>query len=355
MERIEQLRARFNENDIDGLLITSPTNRRYMTNFSGTAGVALVAEKGAVFITDFRYVEQANEQITGFEIVEHRGPITAEVARQVKKLGVKRLGFEQEHMTFGIHHTYQQELDCQLVPVSGIVNELRLRKDQSEIRILEQAAEIADAAFSHITSYIRPGQTELEVSNELEFFMRKQGAISSSFDIIVASGKRSALPHGVASEKVIEKGELVTLDFGAYYKGYCSDITRTVAVGEPGEELKTIYDTVLQAQLKGMAEIKPGMTGRQADAITRDYITDKGYGKYFGHSTGHGLGMEVHEGPSLSTKSETVLAPGMVVTVEPGIYVSDVGGTRIEDDTLITETGNRSLTSSPKELLILGE
>jgi Xaa-Pro aminopeptidase len=183
--------------------------------------------------------------------------------------------------------------------------------------------------------------------------MRKNGAISSSFDIIVASGYRSALPHGVASDKVIEKGDFVTLDFGAYYKGYCSDITRTFAVGEPSDELKKIYSTVLKAQLRGMNGIKPGMTGKEADALTRDYIKEQGYGEYFGHSTGHGLGMEVHEGPALSFRSDTALEQGMVVTVEPGIYVAGLGGVRIEDDIVITETGNESLTHSPKELIIL--
>ncbi len=241
------------------------------------------------------------------------------------------------------------------MPTTGLVEAIRMKKDENEVKIIQDAANIADAAFAHIIHFIRPGLTELDVSNELEFFMRKQGATSSSFDMIVASGQRSALPHGVASEKIIEKGELVTLDFGAYYKGYCSDITRTVAVGKVSEELRAIYQTVLEAQLRGMSGIKPGLTGKQADALTRDYITEMGYGDYFGHSTGHGLGMEVHEGPALSMKSNTVLEPGMVVTVEPGIYIAGVGGTRIEDDTLITEDGNRSFTHSPKELLIIGE
>ncbi len=183
--------------------------------------------------------------------------------------------------------------------------------------------------------------------------MRKQGAVSSSFDIIVASGVRSALPHGVASEKTIESGELVTLDFGAYYEGYCSDITRTLAVGNISDELKTIYETVRVAQQLGIDGIKPGMTGKEADALTRDYIKEKGYGDYFGHSTGHGLGMEVHEAPGLSMASDVPLQPGMVVTVEPGIYIPGVGGTRIEDDILITETGNERLNYSSKELIIL--
>ncbi|MFC0561630.1 M24 family metallopeptidase [Halalkalibacter alkalisediminis] len=356
MSRIEAVRSKLKEFEIDGLLVTSSYNRQYTTNFTGTAGVALISEQKAIFITDFRYVEQAKEQAQGFEIVQHTGPIYLEVANQVAKLGLKKLGFEQSHLTYEAYQIYEKHIEtASLIPVSDLVEGIRLIKDEKEIKMIQDAADIADAAFEHILTFIRPGITELAVSNELEFFMRNQGAASSSFDIIVASGYRSALPHGVASEKVIEKGELVTLDFGAYLKGYCSDITRTVAVGNVSEELKAIYNTVLEAQLLGMKGIKPGLTGKQADALTRDYITEKGYGDYFGHSTGHGLGMEVHEGPSLSMKSETILEPGMVVTVEPGIYISGVGGTRIEDDTLITKDGNKSFTHSTKQLLIIGE
>ncbi|ADU29960.1 M24 family metallopeptidase [Evansella cellulosilytica] len=355
MERIEKLKAQFAEYNIDGLLITSTYNRRYMTGFTGTAGVAIVSESHAVFITDFRYVEQAQSQAVGYEIVQHSGPIHEEIATQLKRLGIKKLGFEKDHVSYSTYDTYEKVLETTLVPVSGLMERLRLVKDEKEIAIIQEAVDIADAAFEHIQTYIRAGVKEIDVSNELEFFMRKQGAVSSSFDIIVASGYRSALPHGVASDKVIEKGELVTLDFGAYYKGYCSDITRTVAVGEPSKELVNIYKTVLEAQLKGVQGIKPGMTGIEADALTRDHIKSKGYGEYFGHSTGHGLGMEVHEGPGLSFRSNTKLEAGMVVTVEPGIYIAGLGGTRIEDDIVITENGNKILSKSPKELIILGE
>ncbi|WP_017726999.1 aminopeptidase P family protein [Halalkalibacterium ligniniphilum] len=355
MNRVVQLREKFRELEIDGILITSMYNRRYISHFTGTAGAILLSEKEAVFITDFRYVEQAKEQAKGFVVVRHTGSIYEEIAKQVENLGIQKLGFEKAHVTYEAYELYKRIIEAELVPVAGAVEAIRLRKDEEEVNIIAAAAEIADAAFEHIISYIRPGITELEVANELEFFMRKQGAASSSFDIIVASGYRSALPHGVASEKVIQKGELVTLDFGAHYKGYNSDITRTVAVGNVSDELKTIYNTVLEAQLRGMKGIKPGITGKEADALTRDYIESKGYGEYFGHSTGHGLGLEVHEGPALSHKSKTVLEPGMVVTVEPGIYVPGVGGTRIEDDVLITETGNRSFTSATKELLMVGE
>ncbi|WP_456278322.1 M24 family metallopeptidase [Bacillus sp. AK128] len=353
MTKIEKLRNHFQEHDVDGVLITSEFNRRYMTNFTGTAGVAVISREKAVFITDFRYVEQAASQVEGFEVVQHKAAIIDEIANQVEKLGIKRLGFEEDHVTYSTYKTYQNAISAELIPLSGVIEKLRLIKTDSEIKILKEATEIADAAFEHILTVIRPGKTEIEISNELEFFMRKQGAASSSFDIIVASGYRSALPHGVASDKIIQSGEFVTLDFGAYYKGYCSDITRTLAVGQPSDELKNIYDVVLEAQLRGMAGIKPGMTGKEADALTRDYITEKGYGEYFGHSTGHGIGLEVHEGPGLSFKSDVKLEPGMVVTVEPGIYVANVGGVRIEDDTVITADGNQSLSFSTKELIIL--
>lgn len=271
----------------------------------------------------------------------------------MKKLGIKKLGFEQDHVTYSSHKAFNEAVQAELVPVSGLLEKIRLIKTDAEIKILKVAADIADAAYKHILEFIRPGISELDVSNELEFFMRKAGATSSSFDIIVASGKRSALPHGVATDKIIEKGDFVTLDYGAYYNGYVSDITRTLAVGEPEAKLKEIYEIVYEAQRLGMEGIKPGMTGKEADALTRDYISEKGYGEYFGHSTGHGIGLEVHEGPALSYKSDTKLEPGMIVTVEPGIYIPELGGVRIEDDTIITKDGNETLTHSTKELIIL--
>jgi Xaa-Pro aminopeptidase len=353
MEKIEKLRSNFSAHGIDGILITSPFNRRYISNFTGTAGVVLISTDKAQFLTDFRYVEQATKQCQGFEIIKTTGSIPEAVAEQVKQLGIQKLGFEEDYLTFSSFKLYDKEIEAELVPISGVIEKLRLIKTDSELKILKVAADIADAAFKHILDFIRPGKTELEVSNELEFFMRRAGATSSSFDTIVASGHRSALPHGVASDKVIEAGDIVTMDYGCYYNGYVSDITRTVAVGEPDAKLKEIYDIVLEAQLRGMAGIRPGLTGKEADAITRDYITEKGYGEYFGHSTGHGIGLEIHEGPGLSMKSDVVLEPGMVVTCEPGIYIPGLGGVRIEDDTLITKDHNEALTHSTKELIIL--
>lgn len=353
MQRVENFRNLMKENGLDGMLLTSQYNLRYLTNFTGTAGLAVISMDDAVFITDFRYVEQAGEQAQGYTIVQHEGNVIREIASQVSKLGIKKLGFEEEFVTYKGFHDYEKEIRAELVPVSGLVEKLRMIKDQAEIDIIKEAAQIVDDAFEHILTYIRPGVSELDVSNELEFFMRKRGATSSAFDTIVASGERSALPHGVASEKRIEQGDFVTLDYGAYYKGYCSDTTRTIAVGEPSDKLKEIYAIVLEAQQRGVAQIKQGMTGKEADAITRDYIHSKGYGEFFGHSTGHGLGLEVHEGPTLSIRSVDTLQPGMVVTIEPGVYLSGVGGVRIEDDVLITKEGNEVLTHAPKELIIV--
>ncbi|MBL5864587.1 M24 family metallopeptidase [Heyndrickxia sporothermodurans] len=353
MQKLENLRNQFSKQGIDGILITSPYNRRYMTNFTGTAGVVLISETKALFITDFRYVEQAAKQAQDFEIIQHKGIVHEEIAQQLTALGIKKLGFEQDYVNYSDYILYEKSFSVELVPVSSLIENLRLIKTESEIKILKEAADIADAVFKHILDYIKPGVTELEVSNELEFFMRKAGATSSSFNTIVASGTRSALPHGVASDKVIEKGDFVTLDYGALHKGYVSDITRTVAVGKPLDKLKEIYDVVLESQLLAMENIKPGMTGIEADAIARNYISERGYGEYFGHSLGHGIGLEVHEGPALSVRSDIVLRPGMVVTVEPGIYLPGIGGVRIEDDTLITEDSNEKLTHSTKDLIIL--
>lgn len=353
MVKLQKLRQQFQDHGLDAILIASPINRRYISGFTGTAGVAIISENDALFITDFRYTEQAAAQAKGFEIIEHKQGLESEIKKQLNALQVKRVGFEKDHTTYGQYETYKKAFDVELLPVSGLVESLRTIKSPEELAVMKQAAKIADDAFTHIQSYIKPGVKEIEIANELEFFMRRNGATSSSFDTIVASGYRSAMPHGVASEKEIQFGELVTLDYGALYNGYCSDITRTVAVGEVSDELRKIYDIVLEANIRGVNEIKAGMTGKEADAITRDYIKEMGYGVNFGHSTGHGLGMEVHEAPRLSHLSKETLKPGMVVTVEPGIYVAGLGGCRIEDDIVITEEGNERLTFSTKEFIQL--
>ncbi|RRJ66481.1 aminopeptidase P family protein [Paenibacillus oralis] len=353
--RVVRLREAMKLQNIEALLITGEVNRRYLTGFTGSSGYVLVTPEKAWLLTDFRYLTQAAEQAPGFEIVDHGASVTGTIKSLLAQENLERLGFEEEHVVFSAYRTYERELKpTALVPVSGLIEELRLYKDSEELALMKEAAELADRTFLHMLDVLKPGVSEWDAALELETFMRKHGAEGTSFDTIIASGERSALPHGRASERIMQTGELVTMDFGAFMNGYCSDITRTVALGKPADKLREIYDIVLEAQLHTLEHLRPGMTGREADALARDIIARYGYGEYFGHSTGHGLGMEVHENPRVSKTSDTVLKPGMVVTVEPGIYLPGLGGVRIEDDVVITETGVRRLTESTKDYIALG-
>ncbi|ACL69371.1 M24 family metallopeptidase [Halothermothrix orenii] len=352
-KRIQQLRKAMKKMDLDSLIIDSSHNRFYLTGFTGTAGRVLFTPENNYFITDFRYTEQAHEQISGFEILEVNQKAVVEISDILDQDNSSRVGFEARSVTYDVFQKYKKTFNesIKLVPTAGLVEKIRVVKDRSEVETIKKAAEIADSAFKHILDFIKPGVTEREVALELEYFMKKNGGEGNAFDFIVASGKRSSLPHGVASDKVIEDGDFVTMDFGTYYKGYCSDMTRTVIVGEPTPEQKEIYNIVLKAQNEVIKNIRAGMTCKEADAIARDIIAEHGYKDNFGHSLGHGLGVEVHEDPRVSYASDEVLKPGMVVTDEPGIYIADWGGVRIEDDLLITEDGCEVLTSSPKDLI----
>lgn len=353
MERIDNLRIKLEEHGIDALLVTNMYNVRYLANFTGTTGLALLTKENAYFVTDFRYTEQAAEQAKGFEIVKNTGSIYEEVANLVEKDQIKTLGFEDSDVTFATYTQINGLIACDLKPSSGLIEKLREVKSDEEIAIIQKAVDIAEKGYAHILDYIKPGQTEIEVANELDFYMRSLGASSVSFDTIVASGVRSAMPHGVASEKVIEQGDMITIDFGCYYKGYVSDMTRTFAIGDPGEELKKIYQIVYEAHMKVSETAKAGMTGAELDAIARDHITDNGYGEAFGHTTGHGIGLEIHEEPAVSFRNEEELVENNVITNEPGIYIPGLGGVRIEDDLVVTAEGNKVLNSSSKELIIL--
>lgn len=351
--RVEPLRTLTRERGVEAILIQKPENRRYMTGFSGSAGFVLVSATASILLVDFRYVEQAQSEAPGFEVIKADRQFIDTLAEVVPARGLGRIGFESDAMSYKQYEDFSKRLaPAVLVPVDG-VDRLRWVKDDDEIARITRAVEIADEAFTHIRSYLRPGAIEREIAIEMEFFMRRRGADKEAFETIVASGPRSALPHGRASERAISRGDFVTLDFGALYQGYVSDCTRTVVLGEPSAKQREIYDVVLRAQRAALSGIKPGMTGKDADAIARKIITDAGYGEAFGHSLGHGVGLAVHEGPTLSPREEAALAPGMTLTVEPGIYLAGWGGVRIEDLVVITETGCRSLTRAPKELLVL--
>ncbi|MDT2813878.1 M24 family metallopeptidase [Vagococcus carniphilus] len=353
IKRIEKLREKMLEESLTSFLITSPYNLRYLTGFTGTTGMAVITLDDAYFITDFRYTEQASTQCEGYEIVQNVGPIFDELIDLIDEKGIPNMAFEEAHVSFKEFVSLEMLLETELVPISGMIESLREVKDESEVVIIEQACEIADKAFSHILTYIKPGMTEIQVANELDFYMRSLGATGVSFETIVASGIRSAMPHGVASDKIIEQGDLITIDFGCYYNGYVSDMTRTISLGEPSQKLREIYEIVKEAQQKVLDVAKPGMTGVELDAVARDHIASKGYGEAFGHSTGHGIGLEIHEGPNVSRLAEKAFVPGNVITNEPGIYLPGIGGVRIEDDMLVTENGIKRLTHSEKELIIL--
>lgn len=353
--RVNRLRQLLVEQGLEAIIIASEYNRKYISGFTGSSGTVLITHNDSFLLTDFRYMTQAPQQAAGFTVVEH-GPKPIESVRDLlKQKGIQSAAFEQDYVSYSEYASWSDLLgDIKLKPASGLVEKLRMIKDDAELQIMQEAADLADNTFQHVLKLLQTGVRESDIALEMEMYMRSHGAASSSFDTIVASGERSALPHGVASERLIGNNEFVTLDFGAYYKGYCSDLTRTVVVGTPTDKHREIYGIVLEAQLHALEHIRPGMTGKEADALTRDIITKYGYGEQFGHSTGHGLGMEVHEYPRLSKLSDMILTPGMTVTVEPGIYLPGFGGVRIEDDIVITESGIKILTSSPKELLALG-
>ncbi|SJZ85908.1 M24 family metallopeptidase [Selenihalanaerobacter shriftii] len=351
--RIKLVRNKLDELNLDGIMINNPQNRYYMTGFTGTAGTILITKKTAKIITDFRYTEQAKEQAVDYEIVEHGNSKLETLSEELKDLEINRLGFEAAYETYKQYNKYQDKFGfLELVSTKGLVEELRKIKDASEIKEVKKAVKIADQAFDHILDYIEPGLTEREVSLELEYFMKKQGATDNAFDFIVASGKRGVLPHGVATDKELEAGDMLTLDLGCVYRGYNSDLTRTIIIGaEPTEKQEEVYQIVLKAQLAAIDAIKPGKTGAEVDKIAREIITKAGYGENFGHGLGHGVGLQVHEEPRLAKTGKTKLESGMIVTVEPGIYLPDWGGVRIEDIVEVTIDGCRILTEASKELI----
>lgn len=352
MSRLANLRQRLSEEGFDAFLCMQPENRRYLSGFTGSAATLLITNKEAFLLTDFRYIEQANEQAPEFQVIK----LTKDSYQDLTDLGktIKRLAIEGNFVTYDEFSKLKGAFpETEIGSRPDFINKLRSVKSSAEIDLIRQAVKIADEAFTSVLEFLRIGQTEEEIAIEMEFNMRRSGASGHSFDFIVASGWRSAMPHGVASPKSIQAGEFLTLDFGAIYQGYCSDITRTVFLGEPDEKQREIYDIVLAANRAGIEAVVPGRMGQEVDAVARKMIDAAGYGQYFGHGLGHSVGLAIHEGPNLNTREETVLEPGMVVTVEPGIYLPGWGGVRIEDLVLITENGCEVLTQSPKDLIII--
>ncbi len=353
-KRIEKTKEIMAAKELEAILLTSPENRFYLSGFTGTAGKLVITPGKNIFITDFRYVEQAKNEISAFDIKEISKNKKEKLAEFLNSLDIASIGFEEEYMSYKTHQELNKLCsDITFVPLEEEIKKMRQIKAQQEIANIQKAIEITERAFEKLLPEIKPGRTEKELAAELEYLLKKEGGEKAAFDFIVASGPRSSLPHGVASDKKINKGEFITFDFGTYYNNYCSDMTRTVVLGEPSDKQQEVYSIVLKANKLVCEKLQPGMTGAEADAIARDIIKEAGYGENFGHGLGHGLGIEVHESPRLSTESETTLKAGMVVTNEPGIYIADWGGVRIEDDLLITEEGCQVLNSSSKELIKL--
>ena len=353
---IEKLKAYLKTAPFDATLIVSPENRFYFTNFASSDGCLLVSADRAVFITDGRYIEAAQNTIKDCEVMLQAQSIS-QIKDVLSALGAKSVAVEAERMSLKEYAEFAQALEGVDIVCDGeldkAIKEIRSIKNEVEVEKIIKAQRIAEAAFEHILTFIKEGVTEKEVALELDYYMLSHGADGLSFETIAVSGKNSSKPHGVPSDKKIEKGDFVTMDFGAVVEGYHSDMTRTVAVGFVTDEQKNVYETVLKAQEAAQTAASSGVCCADVDKAARDVIEDAGYGEYFNHSTGHGVGVEIHESPRLSTVCKAILSVGNVVTDEPGIYIPEKFGVRIEDMLLITENGCKNLTRAPKELIIL--
>ena len=356
--RVQRIRERLSEANIDALLITNPHNRRYASGFSGSNGWLVIPADDArapLLATDFRYMEQAAHESPEFEIVQMQGEMQTWWEALARPLGRIRLGFESTDLTVAAHKKLR-DINAKipagqrpaLVQSERIVESIRAVKDEAELDLLRSAAKLTDAAFAHVESAIEPGWTETGVSWEIEQYARGHGAEAMAFESIVAAGPWGARPHARPRDEAIREGEPIVIDMGARLGGYCADMTRTFVLGEHDEQFPRIYDIVLAAHETAAQMVEPGMSGKDADQLARQVIADAGYGEQFGHGLGHGVGLQIHETPHLGITSKDTLEPGMVITIEPGIYLPDWGGVRIEDMGLLDEHGFHSFTGTPK-------
>lgn len=352
MKNLEKYRSILND-EVQGLLLTSRYSRMYAAEFDIAEGYAVVSKNGARYFTDSRYIESAQKNIQGFEVIDFARDLYGCLNQAIDDFGITSLGFEDGYLTVMELNLFKEKLHAGFVPVQGQINAFRASKEPWELDRMVKAQEITDRAFTEICTRIHEGMTEKELAAELIYCLYKNGGEGLSFDPIVVSGPNTSMPHGVPGERRLQKGDFITMDFGVLYQGYCSDMTRTVALGFATDEMKKIYQLVLDAQLAGIAISKAGVTGKAVDAAARDLFTQAGYGAYFGHSYGHSLGLEIHENPNCNMRNEQPLPLHAVVSAEPGLYLPGKFGVRIEDVVVFEENGCRILTKSPKELLIL--
>jgi Xaa-Pro aminopeptidase len=353
--RLELLRAELPALGADGILISQPENRWYLSGFTGSSGWLLITDQHAFIATDFRYFEQVGQECPDFELVKITTRFAEVLTELLARTGVRRLAFEADYVTFNDAQEWAQAApEVAWTPTKGVVMKLRAIKDAAELVTMRAAIALADDALAAGLAQARPGMTELELSWIIESYMRTHGAQTVAFDLIIACGPNGARPHAKAGDAPLVAGEPIVIDMGARVKGYNSDLTRTVCLGRPNDPDRfwLLYNTVLAAQVAAEAAIRPGMNGQDVDAVARNLIAEAGYGDYFGHGLGHGVGLAVHEEPRLSRITPSLLAPGHLVTVEPGIYLPGWGGVRIEDVALVTEDGVDILTRAPKEPII---
>ena len=340
--------------EVDGLLLTSRYSRHYGAEFDIAEGVAIVTKKGCRYFTDSRYIESAENNIKGFEVLDVAGIGYAKRLNDaIADFGVTVLGYEENYLTVAELMQFEKGLNAKLIPYNAKIYGFRGVKEEWELENLRKAQVIADKAFAEVLPRIKVGMSELELQAELIYCMYKNGAHGLSFDPIVVSGPNSSMPHGVAGERKIQEGDFITLDFGVLYNGYCSDMTRTVAVGFATEEMKKVYNAVLEAQLAGLAASKAGVPGKDIDAAARKVIEDAGYGPYFSHGYGHSVGLEIHESPSPNARNEEPMPENSGASAEPGIYLAGKFGVRIEDCIIFKADGYENLATSPKELIIV--
>ncbi len=343
------------DGEVDGLLLTSRYSRHYGAEFDIAEGVAVVSKAGCRYFTDSRYIESACLSLKGFEVLEvgKGNGYFKRINDAIADFNITTLGYEEFYLTAGELHGYEKNLNAKLVPFHKEISSFRGTKEAWELDLMRKAQAITDKAFSEVITRIQPGMTELQLQAELIYCMYKNGGTGLAFDPIVVSGPNTSMPHGVAGERVIQPGDFITMDFGASYMGYCSDMTRTVAVGFVTDEMEKVYNTVLAAQKAGIAATRAGVPGKDIDGAARKVIADAGYGEYFGHGYGHSLGLEVHESPSPNGGNDQGMPVGAVCSAEPGIYLPGKFGVRIEDVTIITADGCEDITGSPKHLIIV--
>lgn len=353
--KISAIRQALHTHQFDAILLTDEKNRRYVTGFHSTAGAVYISQKQAIFFTDFRYIEAARAKITEMDVREIGAgdSYACAINTLIEQDHVQTIALEDDCLTHADYLRWSNNLDAQCTPQNDLIYTLRTVKTPRELEKITQAQRIAELALREVLNEIRVGISEHEIAARLTYLMLHYGAENMSFDPIVVSGPNTSKPHGVPSDRQICTGDFVTMDFGCIYDGYCSDMTRTVAVGSVTEEMQQIYDVVLSAQLAGIQAAKAGVTGKMVDDAARQLITNAGYGDYFGHGFGHGVGLFIHEAPMVSMRNDQPLPSGAVITAEPGIYLPGKFGVRIEDMLFLTENGNENLTLAPKSLIIL--